>query len=280
MQTRLHKWLDSALELPPLGRWRRSRFDADFMRGGFGGMCRGVYATHAEAVAAASHAIPVGYDNEAAGQMYRDRLERIYPGDYPMVFWLERAFAGGARRVFDLGGHVGIAYYAYQRYTRFPDDLSWVVHDVPAVVAAGRELARTRDTQGRISFVDSAAAATEAAQAEVFFTSGCQQYLEQSLADRLRALPRLPGWVLVNLLPLHETRDFWTVQSIGKALCPYHIERRSTFMDSMKSLGYTVHDAWENAEKRCEIAFAPELTLDRYYGAAFRLGTLDDAIAR
>ncbi len=39
----------------------------------------------------------------------------------------------------------------------------------------------------------------------------------------------------------------------------------------MRSLGYTVHDAWENAEQRYGVAFAPELDLDPYHGMASRL---------
>jgi putative methyltransferase (TIGR04325 family) len=273
MQTRLHSLLDRLLEAPPVAAWRRVRFDASFEKGGYGGVCRGVYSSHAQAAAAAARGIALGYDNEAAGKMYLERLERVYPADYPMMLWLDHAFEEGARRVFDLGGHVGIAYYAYRRFVHFPADLSWLVHDVPAVMEAGQALARERDSFGQIAFVDEPSAAAEAARADVFFTSGCQQYLEQPLAERLRSLSRLPTWVLVNLLPLHETADYWTVQSIGAALCPYHIERRSAFVESMRSLGYTVEDAWENAEKRCEVAFSPEHDLDRYHGMAFRLAS-------
>jgi len=271
MLSSLHEMLHRALELLPLGAWQRRRFDAAFVKGAYGGRCRGVYSSHAEAAAAALHAIPVGYDNEASARLYRERLERIYPADYPMMLWLDRIFEAGARRVFDLGGHVGIAYYAYRRIVRYPADLSWVVHDVPAVVKAGQALARVRDKFGQISFVDAPTAAIEAARADVFLAAGCQQYIEQPLADRLRGLPRWPGWVLVNRIPLHEARDFWTVQSIGTALCPYHIERHSAFLDSMKALGYVIHDAWENPDMQCEVAFAPELRLDRYQGMAFRL---------
>ena len=62
------------------------------------------------------------------------------------------------------------------------------MHDVPAVVKAGQALARVRDKFGQISFVDAPTAAIEAARADVFLAAGCQQYIEQPLADRLRGL--------------------------------------------------------------------------------------------
>src|SRR5436305_1048893 len=144
MQTRFHKMLDRVFEIPIVARQRISRFDADFRAGGYGGSCRGVFATYAECAAAAPESRPLGYDNDDAAAMYRDRLDKVYPGDYPMIHWLGRAFESGSRRVFDLGGHVGIAYYAYRRYLDYPASLSWQVHDVAAVMASGRRLAGER----------------------------------------------------------------------------------------------------------------------------------------
>ena len=71
---------------------------------------------------------------------------------------------------------------------------------------------------------------------------------------------------------MHDSLDYWTVQSTGKAFCPYRIQRRDAFFGALEKLGYKTQDVWENAEKRCAIAFDPEHSLDVYYGAAFRLG--------
>ena len=35
---------------------------------------------------------------------------------------------------------------------------------------------------------------------------------------------------------------------------------------------YDLLDVWENPEKKCEVAFSPEHCLDRYFGAALKLG--------
>ncbi len=268
MSERLHHMLDTALQAPGLLEWRMKRFDAAFRGGHCGGMCRGVFATYAEAAAAAPKTLPLGYDNSDAAAMYRDRLSRVYPADYPLMLWLARAFEAGATRVFDLGGHVGVSYYAYQRYLRYPHGLSWQVHDVPAVMASGRELAAERDDLRALGFAD---AFDAAADADVLFTSGCVQYLEDTLAERLARLRRRPEWVLVNLLPLHQRFEYWTVQSIGRAFCPYRIQRHETFFDDLEQLGYRRLDVWENPEKRCDVAFSPEHSLDGYFGAALRL---------
>ena len=269
MRTRLHDLLDSALELPGVAGWRRRRFDAAFASGEHGGRFRGVYPDRARCEAAMPPtSMPIGYDNEDMAAAYRNRLERVYPGDYPLLLWLGKAFADGATRIHDLGGHVGIGYYAYRRYLDYPADLSWQVHDVPAVMAAGRALAQERDTWKQLSFVEDAASA---ADADVLFTSGCIQYLEQTLGERIAGLPRRPRWVMVNLLPLHAGKSYWTLQSTGWALCPYRIQRTSDFLGEFERLGYRKLDLWENAEKRCSIAFDEAHSLDRYYGMAFRL---------
>jgi hypothetical protein len=124
--------------LPGILQWRRARFNKAFVTGKAIGCCRGVFDTRDQAEAEAPRTGPLGYDHVEAAEMYRDRLERVYPSDYAMMLWLQKAFNEGARKVLDLGGHIGIAYYAYQRLIPFPPDVSWRVHDVPAVMESGR----------------------------------------------------------------------------------------------------------------------------------------------
>jgi len=254
--------------LPGIHQWRRARFDDAFVAGKAIGCCRGIFDSPDEAARAAPRTRPLGYDHADAAAMYHDRLDRVYPSDYPMMLWLQRALDDGVRKVLDLGGHIGIAYYAYQRMVPFPADLSWRVHDVPAVMEAGRREALARDPAGRLSFVD---CFESVADIDLLFTAGCLQYLEDSLAQRIAALPRRPRWILVNLLPLHDRHEYWTVQSIGTAFCPYRIQYTETFFSDLERLGYHVEDHWENLEKECWVAFEPEHSLDHYHGAALRL---------
>ncbi len=268
MGDRLHDLLDSALSAPVIGQVRTRRFDRFFRTGLVPGLCRGVYDTYIQAAAAAPQTLPLGYDHESAGDLYPERLDHVYPGDYPMMVWLTKAFAGGVTRVFDLGGHVGISYYAYQPYIQYPEGLRWELHDVPAVAAKGREIAALRDHRKALTFVDDF---NYAADAQLLFTSGCLQYLEETLPMKLSRLRMRPEWVLINLIPMHAQHDFWTVQSIQNAFCPYHIQHDATFFRGMEDLGYDTLDRWVNAEKRCEVKFRPEHSVEGYVGAAFKL---------
>lgn len=268
MSATLHRLLDGALRAPGLLQWRQSRFDRAFAGGEYGGACRGVFQSYEEAAQAAPRSLPLGYDNEGPAEMYRDRLERVFPSDYPMIYWLTKRIEDGVRRIFDLGGHVGIGYYAYQPYIEYPPDLRWQVLDVPAVAAAGRRLAQTRDHHHALEFVDSFDAA---ADSDLLFSSGCLQYLHESLASKLGRLPRRPRWLLLNLLPLHPELDYWTIQSIGRAFCPYHIQRVEPFFDSLKGVGYERVDVWGNAEKECHVAFDASHDVVGYHGALLRL---------
>jgi len=268
MTGRVQRTLEAVGGLPGLRQLRKSRFDAAFASSQRIGCCRGVYETAAQAAGHAPATRPLGYDNEDAAGMYRDRLSRVFSSDYPMMLWLQKTFTAGARSVYDLGGHIGLAYYAYQRHVTFPLDVSWTVHDVPAVLESGRREALTSDPARRLHFSDRIDVASGM---DLFFTAGCLQYLEDSLAQRLAALPKKPEWVLVNLLPLHEERAYWTVQSIGTAFCPYRIQHKKTFFGELDAIGYELVDTWENPDKSCWVAFEPEYSLDRYYGAALRL---------
>lgn len=270
MSETLHRVLDRALQFPGILQWRQHRFDRAFAVGDYGGACRGVFTSFEAAAQAAPRSLPLGYDNDGPAEMYRDRLERVYPSDYPMIYWLTKRFADGVRRIFDLGGHVGISYYAYQRYIDYPPDLRWQVLDVPAVAAAGRRLAQTRDQRHTLEFVDSF---DVAAQSELLFSSGCLQYLREPLADRLVQLRRRPPWLLLSLLPLHPELDYWTVQSIGPAFCPYHIQRIDTFFETLRQIGYETVDVWDNAEKACHVAFDADHDVVGYHGALLRLSS-------
>ncbi|MBC8089281.1 MAG: methyltransferase, TIGR04325 family [Phycisphaerae bacterium] len=268
MSGRVHAVVEGLLSAPGVGAWRVRRFDAQFRAGHFVGAFRGVYPSYAAAAAAAPPAQPVGYDHDGPAGLYRERIDRVYPSDYAMMFWLGKILHAGATRVFDLGGHVGISYYAYQKYLQYPPTLSWEVLDVPAVAKAGRELAKQRDSAGFLTFVENTDSANDA---DVFFTAGCVQYMEPTLTTQIKALSRRPRWVLVNLLPLHETLEYWTLQSIDGAFCPYRVQRRAGFFEQMESLGYETLDRWENPEKGCAVKFEPRYDVNGYTGAVFRL---------
>ena len=57
---------------------------------------------------------PLGFNCPEYTREFGDRLTRIFSFDYPVLFWLKGILAEGCR-VFDLGGHVGLQYYAFSK---------------------------------------------------------------------------------------------------------------------------------------------------------------------
>lgn len=249
--------------LAPVRAWLEQRYRRRMRGNREHNLYCGRHESFAAALAAIDRDVAPGYDNSASAALYRDRLKRVFPSDYPAMLWLGKCFDAGCRRVFDLGGHIGVAYYAYQRYLAFPPGLEWTVLDVPVVAAAGREHAAANDSARRLGF---AAGFAEAEGRDLLFASGSLQYLEPTLAELLGTLAQLPRRVIVNLLPLHPSESFHTVQGIATAISPYRVQREGEFVGSLRALGYQVLDRWDNAEKACRIYLRPELSLDRYAG--------------
>lgn len=259
---------DRMVNWPVLQGILRSRYERSFAANrGPNHMFRGVYASFDEARASAPSDLPIGYDNPAPAAMYMDRTRKTYPADYPVLFWLSRLLREGCASVFDLGGHIGVSYYAYRRYLTYPPSLSWRVHDVPAVMAHGRQIAKDKDKEGFLGFAD---AFEDAAGMDVLMALGSLQYLPDALSERLRRLDKPPRHLLLNLMPLHERHTYFTLQSIGTAFCPYRITAIADFLQGFEEIGYLVVDSWENPDKSCEIPFHPDRSLDRYYGFYLR----------
>ncbi len=232
----------------------------------------GVYESFQEACANAPKTRPVSFDLPEAGDLYRDKLDSIRDSDYPVIFWLERLLMSGQRRLFDLGGNIGVSYYGFQRYLAYPQGLRWLVHDVPAVIEAGRQWADQHDARGSLSFSGSR---DDADGCDILFCSGVLQYLDFSLAEMLRGMREPPRHVLVNLTPLHPSRTFVTLQRVtlrgsGIANCPYTVSAVAPFVAAIEQLGYTMVDHWESYGRHLRVPFEPACLIDCYHGFYFR----------
>jgi putative methyltransferase (TIGR04325 family) len=230
-------------------------------------MFRGVFASFADAERSAPTVKALGYDNSDSAKLYDDLTKRIAAYDYPVLHWMGRLFEGGATRVFDLGGHVGVAYYSYRRYLRYPENLEWKVYDLPAVVEEGRKRAKEQDSFGALKFtVDF----RDASDTDVLFASGSLQYLPTRLGALLKTLSTLPSHIIVNQLPVHPHKSYFTLNSIGTAFCPYQIFAEGAFLDELTQAGYECRDRWENPGKRCEIPYPRGYSIDGYAGYYFQ----------
>ncbi|WP_158543544.1 methyltransferase, TIGR04325 family [Dyella solisilvae] len=224
---------------------------------------RGVYPSFTEAQASIPRTSMQGYDNTESAGFYRERTRRVFLNDYPMMWWLSRLFEAGSSSVFDLGGHIGIAYYAYQRFMRFPAQLRWRVMDVPAVMEAGAIWAGKNDALHRLQFTGKR---SDADGVDILFAAGSLQYLDYTLADLLASLSKPPSHLLLNSVPIHISVSYFTVQNTGVSCCPYRVTAEGDFIGGLKALGYVVRDRWENTDRQCEIPFYPAHSLDRYFG--------------
>ncbi len=260
------------MELPGARLFARPAYRRYFQRPyRHGNIYFGIYDSHEEAlraaVAFASDRLPPTYDVADAARMYRTQLRQLRSCDYAALVWLEHAMAEGARRIFDLGGHIGLAYYGFARRVLLPDDLDWCVHDLGAVIAAGRDWAAGHDPARRLRFSDSP---RDADGSDLLICSGALQYLDYVLPDLLAGLHAAPRHVLVNLSPIHPEQGFFTLQNLGIAVCPYRVEGLPDFRARMEGLGYALHDHWELPERQLRVPFAPSRRLDHYSGLYFR----------
>jgi putative methyltransferase (TIGR04325 family) len=226
---------------------------------------RGVYKNFQEATDSAPSTKPIGYDHPEPANMYIDRTEQVYSSDYPALFWLSSILKTNCK-VFDLGGHVGVSYYAYQQYLNYPAGLQWLICDVPEVTRSGKNLAEKKK-DSRLTFTNDYDAVDGY---DVLLASGSLQYIEASLADLLNPIQNKPRHIIINLLPVYDGNSFVTLQNIGTAFCPYQIFNKTGLIESLISIGYECIDIWRNEEKECGIPFHPEHSLDVYHGFYFR----------
>lgn len=252
--------------LPPLRYLHARLYEREFARAvPWARRFCGVYGTFEEAIRAAPASKPVGYDNPAAAG-FMEPSGPLLPSDYPVLFWLDKALAESSR-LLDIGGYVGISYYTYRNYLRYPDDLDWMIQDVPAVTAAGTELARSRDSAG-LSFTTDI---TPALKPQTVLAAGSLQFIEHDLADLLTRMGDLPTHIIVNKTPLTDLPEFVTLQDLGPAVCAYRILNRTKLVRSIEALGYRLVDSWSNLDFSCRIPFHPDRNIPCYSGMYFKL---------
>jgi putative methyltransferase (TIGR04325 family) len=226
----------------------------------------GVFATFAEAMASAP--ARGGFDQPRMADEYADRFDRIFAYDDPVLFWLERAMQAGARRVLDVGGHVGVHFYAYRRRLCFPEGFSWCVAEVDAVARAGRaraEAAGERALSFTTSFED-----LDALRPDVVLSCGALQYVEEPLLwDVLSRAKQKPAHVLLNKLTVYDGDDFVSLQNIGVGFAPHWVWNRRRLVERFERAGYALEDTWSVPERRFFLFDDPARSFGPYAGLCF-----------
>ncbi|QSI30485.1 methyltransferase, TIGR04325 family [Variovorax sp. RKNM96] len=225
----------------------------------------GSFESFAAAEAGAPPSKAVGYDHAAAANLYSPQ---IYFYDYPGLFWLGRSIDAGLTRIFDLGGHIGIKYYAFRRVLTYPDSLRWTVCDVPSVIENGRAVAEQREVTAQLAFTTDY---REASGCDVLYASGSLQYLTVRIDEILSSLAVKPRRIVLNTTAVHPERTIYTLNSIGVAVCPYRIEHHDGLLQTLTRSGYRKRDVWRNEGKLIEVPFVDGGDLPYYAGCCFDL---------
>ena len=226
---------------------------------------RGVYGSFAEAAQKAPRTKPLGYNVANSTDWYLAKLSSVQQEDYPALFWLRTAFED-SHSVFEIGGHIGVAYYGFAQVLTYPAELTWTICDVPTVAAAGVALARERG-RNNVRFVTNPA---QAEGADIALAAGALQYLDSpSLAETIASFRIRPVHVIINTTPVYDGPSFFTVQNIGSVYCPYHVFNRQEFVRSLVDIGYSLVATWQK-ERAFRIPRHPEKSFNHYTGFYFR----------
>jgi len=265
----IRQLLEGPVARPALLRWRRKHFLA---KEGFG-----FYFGLFDSFAAARACLPPTpeFNNDAlATEFVEVRTRQVFAYDYPVMWWLDRAFRHGARSVLDIGGSVGVHYYAYRLYMEMPPDLTWLVVELPVIVSMGRKLMTERPSAG-LAFTDDLEEALTSAGADIWISAGALQYMEDARpGDLLKRSREMPMHLLLNKLPLYEGDDFVTTQNIGEGcFAPLHVFNGDRLIHGVEALGYTLRDRWAVHERSLYLPGYPERSFPSFTGLYFVAGS-------
>lgn len=227
----------------------------------------GIYRNFADAQQAISRdgSPTQGFNSDVGASLYRDRMDRTFAEDYPILFWVQAA-GDSVKKVFDFGGHIGLLYYACANRLHLPASVRWCVSDVPAVIAEGERMARERGAHA----LHFSTGFSEGDGAGVWLSSGALQYLEpDALFSALASYAQLPRHLILNKLPASDGEGFVTVQDMYAFKNPYTVFSRSELVSQLERLGYVLRDCWTTPGHHCLVWRNRERSIDTYSGFYF-----------
>lgn len=214
----------------------------------------GAYGSFEDCLAAVPRDRPAGCDHEAANSLYFDRMSQIHLWDYPLLFWLERLLKPGMT-VLDTGGNLATKYRAFGRLLDLTR-ITWVIHDLPAVIRRGRALQAEGRLPAAVRFIENPG---DCPAPDVLVASGLLQYLDRPFGELLGQLERRPPIVLLNKVAMREGPEVVTLERAGQIRIPYRIRDRMQFMRELEALGLHVLDQWVIPDLSHRISTHPAL---------------------
>jgi len=259
-----HSFAEKAARVRPLHSMLNRRYKRSFdVASGRLRIFHGIYPDFASAIGD----IPVGrlegHDNEASVLRLADARLRIYPFDYPIMFWLQKLLPG-CRLLFDLGGGVGISYFGYRKFLQYPATMTWLVDELPVAATMGARIA-SQESAEALRFTTSL---EELPRADILLAAGSLQLIEKPF-ELLGSVPNLPPHVLINKVPLRDLPAAVTLHNTGAAFCAYHLFNRAQFVAGFRAFGYELKDEWATPDLSAHIPYFPEHSIRAYSGFYF-----------
>lgn len=256
------RWLR---KLPFLQKWFNSLVMARTDRAGH--LFSGSYSSYKEALSDIPASRAAGWDHDETAKLWQDEIDPVRPSSYPIFFWLS-CLVREDTTLIDLGGSIGLTYYAYRRYISLPKGATWTVIEVPAIADEGARIA-VRENAANLRFVNQM---TDAPAADIFLSAGTMQYMEESIPGVLERLRNKPRYLLLNKLPVAGYETLWTLNNYGPALAPNRVFNEREFLGYFESHGYRLKDRWAVQDLHISIPFHPERYLGEFSGFLFELG--------
>jgi putative methyltransferase (TIGR04325 family) len=228
-------------------------------------MFHGLYRDFASAVAGAPLGKQIGYNGDALTNRHTHERDFIFPSDYPALFWLSRLLPE-AQLLFDLGGNIGTRYLAFRKYLIYPDNFTWLVNDLPAVVDVGKAIVQREGVDHLVFTTDY----SRLGEADILLASGVLQVLEDWHGFLKRAA-YLPRHLLINRTPVGEQPEAYTLNATGESFLPYRIFNRLSFIAAFVDLGYRLEDEWATPDLGCQIPDHASYSLKAFKGFYFVL---------
>ena len=227
---------------------------------------RRVYSELSEAERAASPFLALTCNPSAYVDLHLDLSASARPSDYAVLFHLNKIVNKSSEtKVFDLGGCAGNLYDSYSAYLDHPERLTWVVNDLPEILAQAEQLRGDRKPP-RLRFTESL---KEVADCEVLLISGALHYFSEPLSEILRRQSARPERILINRTPLTEGATCATVQDANGFLMPCRLWNRLDLIEDLRSIGYEKLDEWKAPELSLRIPLHPESSIAEYSGLYF-----------
>ena len=261
--------INQVKKLPPIKALRRQRRHRWFESPWGYGAHHGVFSSFAEAAAAAPPD-PHRFNDKKRALEYQDRLKRIFAYDYPILFWLQRIMSGsGPLRVLDIGGHVGVHYYAYGQYLEWHPEMTWRVCDVEEIVKAGRE--RAQEVGATALSFDTSFDNLDEKPADLVLSCGALHYVEKPLLwEVLAKAQSRPAHVLFTKIPLYRGESFVSLQNIGEGFSPHYVWNKTEFVKNFEASGYQLVNDWKVPDREFEIFDDPDRSFGAYSGMYLR----------